>query len=79
MFQFTEFTVVMKQKKDTEFIDLLNKIRTEDIDANVHHRPKLGFLNETADNYPRNAVHMFAENYPTLYNKRILDTLPKVN
>ena len=33
-------------------------------------------MNETADNYPQNAVHMFAENCPTVvHNKKILDTL----
>ena len=33
-------------------------------------------MNETADNYPQNAVHTFAENYPTIvHNKKTLDTL----
>ena len=79
MFQFAEFTEVMRQKGDAKFINLLNKIRIGDIDGDRQQKLKAGFVNETADNYPRNAVHMFAENYPTLYNKRILDTLPKVN
>ena len=34
-------------------------------------------MNEAADNYLQNAVHVFAENYPTVvHNKKILDTLP---
>ena len=33
-------------------------------------------MNKTADNYPQNAVHMFAENYPTIvHNKKTLDIL----
>ena len=77
MFQFAEFTEVMRQKGDAKFINLLNKIRIGDIDGDRQQKLKAGFVNETADNYPRNAVHMFAENYANVvHNKKILDTLP---
>ena len=77
MFQFAKLTEVMRQKGDAEFINLLNKIRIGDIDADVQQKLKARFMIETGDNYPQNAVHMFAENYPTVvHNKKILDTLP---
>ena len=77
MFRFAELTEVMRQKSDAEFINLLNKIRIGDIDADVQQKLKVKFINETADNYPQNAVHMFTENYPAVvHNKKILDTLP---
>ena len=77
MFQFAELTEVMRQKGDAEFINLLNKIRIGEIDADVKQKLKARFTNETADNYPHNVVHVFAENYPTVaHNKKIPDTLP---
>ena len=77
MFRFAELTEVMRQKSDAEFINLLNKIRIGDTDADVQQKLKVKFINETADNYPQIAVHMFTENYPAVvHNKKILDTLP---
>ena len=77
MFQLADLTEVMRQKGDAEFINLLNKIRIGDIDADVQQKLKGRFVNETADKYPENAVHFFVENYPTVvHNKKILATLP---
>ena len=43
----------------------------------MQQKLKSSFVNETADNSPQIAVHMFAENGPTVVsNKKILDTLP---
>ena len=76
MFQFAELEEVTRQKCDAEFINLLNKIRIGDIDEDVQQKLKARFVNETADNYLQNAVHMFAENYPTvIHDKKILETL----
>ena len=50
MFQFAELTEVMRQKGDAEFINLLNKIRIGDIDADVQQKLKARFVNKTADN-----------------------------
>ena len=61
MFQFAELTEVMRQKGDAEFINLLNKIRIGDTHPDVQQKLKPRFVNETADNYPQNAVHMFTE------------------
>ena len=77
MFQLAELTKVMRQKGNAEFINLLNKIRIGDIDADVQQKLKARFVNETAHNYPQNAVHMFAESYATVvHNKKVLDTMP---
>ena len=62
--QFAELTEVMIQKSD---VNLLNKTRIGDIDADVQQKLKARYVNETADNYLQNAVHMFAENYPTVH------------
>ena len=76
MFQFAELKEFMRQKGDAEFMHLLNMIGIRDIDTDVQQKLKASFMNETPDNYPQNAVHMFAENYPTVvHNKKILDTL----
>ena len=76
MFQFVELKEFMRQKGDAEFMNLLNMIGIRDIDADVQQKLKASFMNETPDNYPQNAVRMFAENYPTVvHNKKILDTL----
>ena len=58
---FAELTEVMRQKGDAEFINLLNKIRIGDTHPDVQQKLKPRFVNETADNYPQNAVHMFTE------------------
>ena len=58
---FAELTEVMRQNGDAEFINFLNKIRIGDTDADVQQKLKVRFVNETADNYPQNAVHMFTE------------------
>ena len=77
MFQFAELEEVTRQKCDPEFINLINKIKIGDIDEDVQQKLKARFVNETADNYLQNAVHMFAENYPTVvHDKKILETLP---
>ena len=77
MFQLADLKEIMRQKCDAEFINLLNKIRVGDIVADMQQKIKARFVNETADNYPQNDVHMFAENYPILvHNKKILDKLP---
>ena len=70
IFQFGGLTEVMRQRGDTKFIDLLNKIRAGNADEDVS-------LEETDTNYPENAFHMFAENYPiNKHNYKMLNKLP---
>ena len=77
MFQFAELTEVMRQRGDVKFIDLLNKIRVVNIDEGVQKQIRERFIEESDINYPKNALHMYAENYPTVeHNRKILDKFP---
>ena len=44
MFQFAELTEVMKQRGDTKFIDLLNKIRVGNVDEDVQKQIRERFI-----------------------------------
>ena len=72
----SELTEVMIQS-DKKFIDLLNKIRVANVQKQIRERFRERFIEESAINYPKNYLHMFAENYPTVkYNRKMLDKLP---
>ena len=63
----------MRQRGDAKFIDLLNKIWVGNIDVQKKIRER--FIEESDVNYPENALHMYAENYPTVkQNRKIPDT-----
>ena len=79
IFKFAELTEVMRQRRDIEFIEFLNKKRVENLDESVQNRLKARFVKENGVNYPRNGLDMFEENNPTLlHNKEILIGLPGV-
>ena len=43
----------------------------------LKNRDRERFLEEPSISYPENALHMYAENYPTVkHNRKILDKLP---
>ena len=46
----------------TKVIDLLNKVQIGNIDDNVEKLNKARFMHESDQNYPKDALHMFAEN-----------------
>ena len=76
VFKFTELTEVMRHRRGIEFIDFLNKIRVGNLDESVQNRLKARFVKESDINYPRDALHTFAENNPTLlHNKEMLMSL----
>ena len=71
-----ELTEVMRQKGDTIFIDLLNKVRVGNIDTHVESLLQSRFVSTTATNYPANAMHIWAENMPVyLHNENMLERL----
>ena len=76
MFQFTELSHVKGQKGDTKFIDFL-KIGAGNVDEDVQKKIRVWFKEESDISNSGNALHMIAENYPTIKNNlKILDMLP---
>ena len=71
-----ELTEIMKQKDDQQFTELLNRFRTgsqteEDINC-INSRS----ISPLADNYPSDALHIWAENDPVNeHNKKQLEKL----
>ena len=66
MFQFAELIEVMRQRSDTKFIHLLNKIRVGNVDEDVQKHIRERFIEESDVNYSENSLHMYAKNYPTV-------------
>ena len=79
----------MRQRGNDKFIDLLNHVRTAELDNNVSllkSKPK-----RPSDTYPKDALHIFAENAPAnthnmimlnstdseLYKIKAFDNIPK--
>ena len=76
LFRMAELTEVMRQKGDTIFIDLLNKVQIGNIDTHVKSLLQSRFVSTTATNYPTNAMHIWAENMPVyLHNENMLEHL----
>ena len=77
LFSMIELTEIMRQKDDHPFAEMLNRFRTacqteEDIKC-IQSRS----INPEDDNYPSDAIHVFAENSPVNeHNKSKLDQLP---
>jgi len=81
-FNVAELTEVMRQKGDDIFIDLLNKVRTGNVDENAVNILKERFIEPNDDSYPIDALHIFAENYPANnHNEAMLNKLsePVIN
>ena len=71
MFQFAELTEVMRQRGDTKFIDLLNKMRVGNVDEDVRKQIRERFLKESDINYPEKHCMCMLKD-----NRKILDKLP---
>ena len=65
LFKYAELTEIVRQK-DKLFIDLLNKVRVGNIDDDVEKLLKPRFIHESDGNYPKDALHMYAENEPVM-------------
>ena len=64
LFKIAELHEVMRQRGDSELIDLLSKVRTSSLEECEEDLLKSRFITKDADNYPSDALHIFAENKP---------------
>ena len=56
---------------------MLNEVRVGNIDDDVEKLLKATFIHESDENYPKDALHMYAENEPAMKrNDAVLNNLP---
>ena len=59
------------------FVDLLNKVWVGNIDDDAENLLKARFIHGSDENYPKDALHSYAENKPAIKrNETILNELP---
>ena len=61
-FKLAELNETMRQQGDNVFIDLLNNARTASLSKEDEQLLKSRFIPTNSGDYPRNALHIFAEN-----------------
>ena len=75
-FKFVEFDEVMRQQGDNRFIDLLNNVRIGCLTEADELLLKSRFVSPESQDYPWNALHIYAENYFVgIHNQRMLVAL----
>ena len=63
------------RQNDQTFINVLNKVCLSTVSENIEKLLKARFINQSDKNYPHDALHMYAENAPTvLRNQTVLNT-----
>ena len=70
----------MHEKGDALSIDLLNKIRVENVDQSCEDISKSGLMQREDRKYPLHALHVFTENTPSpnkLFSIPVKDKIPK--
>ena len=75
-FKFCELSEVMRQREDSSFIDLLNNVRIGELSENDVDVLTSRVIDKTDENYPVDALHIFAENEPArLHNQTMLEMI----
>ena len=75
-FKVVELTEVMRQRGDLEFISFLNKIRVGIVDYEEEKILLSRFIAKDNLAYPKHALHMFAENKPSVdYDELMLNEI----
>ena len=65
------------RQNDKLFIDWLNKVRIGKIDDDVENLLKTRFIHGSDKNYPKDSLHMYAENEPAMKrNEAVLNEFP---
>ena len=62
LFKISELTEVMRQRRDSQVTDLLNNVRTGDVQPDDVKILKSRVIQPGSGNYPDNALYTFAEN-----------------
>ena len=76
LFKYAELTEVVRQNGKL-FIDLLNNAGIGNNDDDVENLLDARFIRESDENYPKVALHMYAENEPAMKrNEAVLNELP---
>ena len=78
-FKVVELTEVMRQSGDLDFISFLNKIQVGIVDYEGEKILLSRFIAKDNPAYPKHALHMFAENKPSVdYNELMLNEILEV-
>ena len=76
VFTMIELTQIMRQKDDREFTELLNRFRTGSYTDEDINYINARLISPSADNYPLDALHIWAENDPVdEHNSKQLEQL----
>ena len=65
LFKYAKLTEVVRPNNKL-FVNLLNKVRVGNIDDDFEKLLKARFIHESDENYPKNVLHMYAENEPAM-------------
>ena len=75
LFKIFELTEVMRQRSDSQLIDLLNNVRTGDVQPDNINILKPRVIQPGAEDYPHNALHILKKNANAYrYNDKMLDS-----
>ena len=70
-FNYSELTEVVRQN-DKLFVKLLNKVRVGNIVDDVENLLKARFIFESNENYPKDALHVYAKNEPAMKRNEVV-------